>query len=454
MNSLVCPIDYRYGRTEMKRIFSEEHRLRTLLMVEATLAEAHAAVGNIPQDAPAKIREAIGTGKVRLERVKEIEAEIRHDLMAVVKALSEQSGDAGKYIHLGATSYDIIDTANAIQLKGAIAIIKQDLRNLETTLADLAARYRDLVMIGRTHGQFAVPITLGLKFAVFAMEAHRHLERLTQAERRICAGKMSGATGTGAALGERALEIQSYVMNKLGLETELAATQIVQRDRFTEYVLILGNIAASLEKFATEVRNLQRSEILEIAESFDVKKQVGSSTMAHKQNPITSENICGLARIVRGFVTPAFENMPTWHERDLTNSSAERFILPHTSILTDDILVKMEEVFRNIRVFPENIQRNLELSRGLPMAESVMIALTKKGMGRQVAHETVRQCSMEALRNGEHLKDALLRDERITALLTEKEIEEALRYENYTGKAGEIVDRVVEIIKSSGKTGD
>ncbi|MCK4614083.1 MAG: adenylosuccinate lyase [Thermoplasmata archaeon] len=447
MTSLVCPIDYRYGREKMKSIFSEDNRLHTLLRVEAALAEAHAAVGGIPKDAPAKIWKAIDSGKVKLERVKEIEAEIRHDLMAIVRALSEQCGDAGNFIHLGATSYDIIDTANALQLKAAISVLREDLGHLEATLAELAERHKGLVMIGRTHGQFAVPITLGLKLAVFAMEVHRHLERLTQAEPRICAGKMSGATGSMAALGEHALEIQEFVMKKLDLTTEEAATQIVQRDRMTEYVLILSNISASIEKFATEIRNLQRSEILEIAESFDVQKQVGSSAMAHKQNPITCENICGLARIIRGFVTPAFENMPTWHERDLTNSSAERFILPHVSILTDDILVKMEEVFRDMRVFPENIRRNLEMSKGLPMAESVMMALTKKGMGRQEAHEVVRQCSMVALKEQCHLRDALMKDERITSMISQEEIEEALRYENYTGKSKEIVEKVVGIIR-------
>ncbi len=446
MTSLVCPMDYRYGRDHMKHIFSEENRLRILMEVEATLTEAHAVVGNIPSDAPEQIWNAIRSGQVKLERVKEIEAEIRHDLMSVVKALSEQSGDAGKYIHLGATSYDIIDTANALQLKQAIRLLKKDLRVLENTLATLATRHKDLVMIGRTHGQFAVPITFGLKLAVFAMETHRHLERLNEAESRICAGKMSGATGSMAALGEHAMEIQDYVMNKLELSIEEAATQIVQRDRMTEYVLILSNLSASIEKFATEIRNLQRSEILEAAESFDVEKQVGSSTMAHKQNPITCENICGLARIVRGFVTPCFENIPTWHERDLTNSSAERFILPHNSVLTDDIVVKMEEVFRNLRIFPDNITRNMELSKGLPMAESVMMVLTRKGMGRQEAHEVVRQCSMEALRTGGHLREALLSDSRVTSMLTHKEIEDALKYENYIGRSVEIVENVVKII--------
>jgi len=440
-------MDYRYGRNEMKSIFSEKNRLKTMLTVEATLVEAHAEFGNVPTTAPSHIWEAINKKKVKLERVKEIEAEIKHDLMAVVKALSEQSGEAGKYIHLGATSYDIIDTANALQMKEAIHEILKDLETLEETLATLAEKHRDLVMIGRTHGQFAIPITLGLKLAVFTMEVHRQIERLKQAQLRVCAGKMSGATGSMAALGEHAFEIQDYVMDKLGLTIEEAATQIVQRDRYTEYVLILSNISASIEKFATEIRNLQRSEILEVAESFDVKKQVGSSTMAHKQNPITCENICGLARIVRGFITPTFENMPTWHERDLANSSAERFILPHVSILTDDIIVKMEEVFRNLRVFPANIKRNLKMSNGLPMAESVMMVLTGKGMGRQEAHEVVRQCSMEALKDGSHLKETLLKDDRVTKLLSKKAINDALKYDNYTGKSGEIVDRVVEIVR-------
>ena len=447
MSSLVCPMDYRYGRKEMKSIFSEENRLHTLLTVEATLTEAHAHFGTIPSSAPPIIWEAINDGKVSLEHVKEIEAEIRHDLMSVVRALSEQCGDAGSYIHLGATSYDIIDTANALQMMQAIHLILKGLEDLESTLASLAENHRDLIMIGRTHGQFAVPITLGLKFSVFAMEVHRHIERLKQAQLRICAGKMSGATGSMAAMGEHAFGIQEYVMEKLGLTIEEAATQIVQRDRYTEYVFILCNISASLEKFATEIRNLQRSEILEVAESFDVKKQVGSSTMAHKQNPITCENISGLARVVRGFITPAMENMVQWHERDLANSSAERFILPHVSILTDDIIVKTEEVFRNLRVFPENIQRNLEMSRGLPMAESVMMVLTTKGMGRQEAHEVVRQCSMESLKTHTHLRDALLADERVTGMLSREEIENALKFENYTGKSGEIVDRVVKIIR-------
>ena len=448
MTSLVCPMDYRYGRDEMKVIFSEENRLHTLLSVEATLVEAHARFGNVPESAPPIIWKAIKKRKVKLKRVKEIEAQIRHDLMAVVKALSEQCGDAGNYIHLGATSYDIIDTANAMQMVQAVHLLLSDLESLESTLADLAKKHRDLAMIGRTHGQFAVPITLGLKLAVFTMEIHRHIERLKQAQLRISAGKMSGATGSMAALGEEAFGIQEFVMDSLGLTIEEAATQIVQRDRYTEYVFILCNISATIEKFATEIRNLQRSELLEVAESFDVKKQVGSSTMAHKQNPITCENISGLARVIRGFATPTMENMIQWHERDLANSSAERFILPHVSILTDDILVKMEEVFRNLRVFPENIKRNLDMSNGLPMAESVMMVLTTKGMGRQEAHEVVRQCSMEALNSGVHLKKILLKDDRVTSLVSRKEINKAMKYENYIGKSAEIVDRVVETVRS------
>ena len=453
-------MEYRYGRDEMKTVFSEENRLHLLLTVEATLAEAHASVGNIPATVPDRIWRVIRAGEVRPERVREIEGEIRHDLMAVVRALSERCGDAGRYIHLGATSYDIIDTANAMQMKEAIGIILEGLRTLETTLADRAERHRDLVMIGRTHGQFAVPVTLGMKFAVMAMEIHRHRERLGQAMPRICAGKMSGATGSMAAFGEHAFAIQTYVMEELGITVEEAATQIVQRDRYAEYVMLLCGIAATLEKFATEIRNLQRSEIMEVAESFDPEKQVGSSTMAHKQNPITCENISGLARVIRGFLTPALENMIQWHERDLANSSSERFILPHVSILTDDIIVKTAEVFRNLRVFPDNIRRNLERSGGLPMAESVMMALTARGMGRQEAHEVVRQCSMALLaaRDGvstdpasdgktPHLREYLLADPRVTGLLSGAEIDLALSHTGYTGKCGEIVDRVVATIR-------
>jgi adenylosuccinate lyase len=334
----------------MKGIFNEENKLQKMLDVEAALARAHAKVGNISKEYAEMITKIANTEKVKVERVKQIEKEIRHDLMAVVKALAEASGEAGKYVHLGATSSDIVDTATALQLKEAVTILKEDLMKLRGVFLSLARKHKDTVMMGRTHGQSAVPMTFGLKMAVYGLEVHRHLKRLNECEKRILVGKMSGAVGTGAAFGPQALKIQKIVTEDLGVGVEEASTQIVGRDRYTEFVCLLANIASSIEKFATEVRNLQRSEIDEVAEAFDTKKWVGSSTMAHKKNPINCENVCGLARIIRSFVTPTLENMILWHERDLTNSSAERFIIPHICILTDDILIKITNVFDNLEV--------------------------------------------------------------------------------------------------------
>ncbi|PKK81196.1 MAG: adenylosuccinate lyase, partial [Thermoplasmata archaeon HGW-Thermoplasmata-2] len=274
MSDLVCPLDFRYGRKEMKAIFSEEHKLQRLLDVEAALARAHAKVGNIPAAAALEISEKATTELVKVERVKEIEAQIRHDVMAVVKAFAEQCPKHGGYVHFGATSYDIVDTANALNFRDAMEVMRKALAELRSALVALADRHKSTLCIGRTHGQHAVPMTFGLKMAVYAMEVDRHIERLDECKKRVCVGKMSGAVGTAAALGKHAMEIQELVMNDLGIGYAEASTQIVQRDRYAEFVCILANIATSMEKFATEIRNLQRTEINEAAEWFDVAKQV------------------------------------------------------------------------------------------------------------------------------------------------------------------------------------
>ncbi|MEM3059255.1 MAG: adenylosuccinate lyase [Methanomassiliicoccales archaeon] len=441
---LLCPLDYRYGRKAMKSIFSEENRLRMQLLVEASLAKAHARVGNIPEDMAKIIVSCATLDCVKLDRVKAIELETKHDIMAMVRALAEACGDAGKYVHLGATSNDIIDTATALQMKEALGIIEKDLVELIEIFTKLAKKHRTTVMVGRTHGQFAVPTTFGFKVAGYLMEMMRHYERLTDIKKRVCVGKMSGAVGTGAALGSKFFEIQEDVMRDLGLEFEEAATQIVCRDRYAELICLMAQICTSCERYATEVRNLQRSEIQEVAEAFDVEKQIGSSTMAQKKNPVVSENICGLARIVRSFVVPSFENMILWHERDLTNSSAERFILPHVLVLTDDILAKTTDVFAHLIVRSDKMKENLEKSKGLIMAEAVMIELVRRGMGRQEAHALVRECSLEAEEKGVHLKKALLSRKEIRSLIDEKELDRVMAPENYLGKAPEIVDRVVK----------
>ena len=445
--SLLCPIDFRYGRPKMKAIFDEGTRLQRLLDVEGALARALAKVGNIPREAAEEIARRATTKEVSLERVRALEEETRHDLMAVVLALTERcKGDAGKYVHLGATSNDISDTATALQLRDAIAILDDDLALLAQALGRLATKHKRTVMLGRTHGQAAVPITFGLKIAVFASEVLRHRERLRETSRRILVGKMSGAVGTGAGFGEHALRIQDEVMKDLALASEEAATQIVGRDRYAEFVAVLANVASSLEKFCTEVRNLQRNEIGEAAEAFEERRQVGSSTMAQKENPVASENVCGLARIVRSFVIPAYEDVPLWHERDLTNSAAERFLLPHACVLLDDMLARTTDVFRNLRVYPDRMRENLDATRGQVMAESVMLALARKGMGRQDAHRLVRDAAQRARLRGLQLKDVFAADPRVTKLLSKRELEDAMNPEKYVGQSAAIVEAVVKRI--------
>ena len=440
---VICPLDYRYGREEMKAILSEDNRLHMQLKVEAALAFAHAKVGDFTLADARLIASACEPDKVSLERVKEIELETKHDVMAMVKAITEKAGKAGKYVHLGATSNDIVDTATALQIRSALDLIEEDVDKLILTQGRLAKKYRNTIMVARTHGQFAIPTTFGFKIAGYMMELLRHKERLREVRSRAVIGKMSGAVGTGAAFGANFKQIQVEVMKQLGIGYEEAATQIVCRDRYAEVVGLLALICTSCERYATEIRNLQRSEVQEVAEAFDSEKQVGSSTMAQKKNPITSENVCGLARIARGFVYPALENMILWHERDLTNSSAERFIIPHVFVLTDDILTKTDEVFSNLAVRPANMRRNIESSNGLIMAEAVMIALVDKGIGRQDSHAIVRKASLEADTKGVNLLDALLATKAIKGVMSEKELTKVMDPRNYVGMAPKIVDEVV-----------
>ena len=443
----VCPLDFRYGRKEMLSVFDEEARLQYMLDVEAAIAQAEAKYGMIPKDAAKSIEKAVASRSVKIERVKEIEAEIGHDVMAMVRALSEVSDKGGAYVHFGATSNDINDTATALQLKQALKVIKGDLVALETVLARRALEEKDTMMLGRTHGQSALPITLGLKLAVFLTELDRQLERLTECEKRVTVGKLSGAVGTGASMGKDFFKLQEDVMDTLQIRLELASGQVVGRDRYAELVSVLANTVSTLEKMATEVRNLQRSEIDELEEWFDTAKQVGSSTMAQKRNPVKAENICGLARIVRGFVTPSYENMILWHERDLTNSSAERFTLPHVCVLTDDILSKSTELFSSLFVHKYNMMRNLERSKGVIMAERVMLRLTER-MGRQNAHEAVRIASMKSVEDGTPFGDALLSNKEIADVISKDEMVALLDPATYVGHASEIVVTAVTQIKN------
>jgi adenylosuccinate lyase len=441
----ILPIDTgRYGTPEMLKVFEEEARVQRLLDVEAALALAHAEVGDIPRKDAEKIAAMASTKYVKVERVKAIEKEIKHDIASLVRALAEVCGSSGAYVHLGATSYDIVDTANAMQLKAASEIIEKELAVLKSILQKQAARYKETVMIGRTHGQHALPITLGFKFAVWGYEVARHLERLNDCRKRVVAGKVSGAVGTQASLGENAAQIQALVMKRLGISAAEISTQIVQRDRYAEFVCTLAMVAASLENFATEIRELQRPEIGEVFESFEKAHQVGSSTMPHKRNPETCERVCGLARIVRSLCVPALENVVTWHERDLTHSSAERFILPESCILVDYLLHLMSDIMANLRVDEQQMLRNLGLTQGRAMSEAVMMALVAKGMNRQEAHELLRKLTIKSEVEKRHFREILFEDKLVSGKLSEKEIDEALNPKNYLGTAVQQAEKFAE----------
>ena len=439
------PIDTgRYGTPEMLRIFEEETRLQKMLDVEAALAWAHAEVGDIPRKDAQRIMDSATTKQVKLSRVKEIESQIKHDVMSLVRALSEVAGASGAYVHLGATSSDINDTATALQLKEASELLEKRLDHFEKTLIEKAQRYKRTIMMGRTHGQHALPITLGFKFAVWTRENARHIQRLRQCRERLLVGKMSGAVGTQAGLGPNAIKIQELVMHKLGLSAADISTQIIQRDIHAEFISYLAIVASTLDKIATEIRELQRPEMGELAEPFEKAKQVGSSTMPHKQNPELCERVCGLAKIIRSLVAPALDDVSTWHERDLTNTSAERFIIPETCILVDYILYLMTNILVSLWVNEERMRKNIDLTQGRAMSEAVMIALVGKGVGRQEAHEILRKLAIKSQAEKQSFKKILQEDKIVRAHLSEREIDKALNPRNYLGTVVEQVEIVVK----------
>ena len=442
----VHPIEQRYGRQEMRSIFELETRFQRMLDVEAALAGALAEVGMIPKSAAKKIAAKASTKYVKVKRICELEREVQHETMAVVLALAEVCGGAGRYVHFGATSNDILDTATAVQIRDALKIVERDLERLLSVALKQASKHKNTIMVGRTHGQHAVPTTLGLKFAIWACELARHLKRLEQLKSHVLVGKISGAVGTGAAWGKEGPRIQEIVMRKLGLAGATASNQILQRDRFAELILSFGLLASTIDKIANEVRNLQRTEIGELEEPFGAR-QVGSSTMPHKRNPIRCEKICGLARVIRGDVQAALENVVIEHERDLTNSSCERVLLPQCFLLIDEILNTASDVLNGLVVYPERMERNLQLTRGLNMAEAVMIELTKRGMSRQVAHAVVRECSMAALRKNLSLKEVLLREPKVKKYLSEKDIDALTNPKRYLGSATATVERVLKELR-------
>ncbi len=438
----ILPIDTgRYGSAEIRRIFDEENKLQKWLDVEAAIAQAQALVGDIPRVAAEEIARNANTRVVTLARTKEIEKETRHDLMSMVLALSEAcSGDGRRYVHYGLTSYDIEDTATALLFKEAFGLIEEQLGQLEDNLKRMVRKYRDQLVAARTHGRHAGVITFGLKLAVWLEETRRHQRRLKQVKERAQVGKVLGIVGNGAGLGKNALKIQQIALTRLGLKPAGLVTQVVQRDVHAEVICFLALLGCSLDKFATEIRNLQRSEISEVMEPFEREKQVGSSALPSKRNPELSERVSSLAKLTRGLVVPALENVSLWHERDLSNSANERFIFPMSFILVEEMLRLMNRVLKGLEVFPENMRKNLEVSQGLLLAERVVNSLVEAGVPRQEAHDKVRKVSMRAIDNRIPFSKALQEDTFVSKKLKSKDIRAALDYESYLGSTYQLID--------------
>ena len=444
----IHPIEFRYGTPEMKRIWEQENKQQRMLDIESALAQAEGELGIIPKEFADEIKAKANTKFVTVERVSEIEAETKHDIASLSKGLSEVcEGEAGEYVHFGATSNDIVDSSNSLLLKDSIEVLEEKIERLTKIILKLAEENKMKVCIGRTHGQHALPTTYGMKFAIWADELHRQYDRLQHAKDNVCLGMMDGAVGTTAALGTQGWEVHKKVSEILGLKPAPITNQVLQRDNHVEFVATLANIATTLSKIALEVRNLQRTEIQELGEFFDPEKQVGSSTMPHKMNPITAERICGVARIVKSYVNAAMENNPLWHERDLTNSSCERIMFPEACILTDYILNLTIKLMNNLIFYDENIERNINFTNGLIMAERLMAELTRAGMGKQTAYGVARKNAIKANKEKLLLADLILEDPDASQFLTKEDVERIMDPHTYIGSAPIIVDEILESSK-------
>lgn len=406
----------RYSLPEMKEIWNEQSKLQNWLQIEVLACEAMVELGLVPEPALEKIRR---NARFDVERIREIEKRTRHDVVAFLENLAENIGEEARYLHLGMTSSDILDTGLALQMREAAQILIDRSSRLLGIIKNRALEHRDTVMMGRTHGVHAEPTTLGLKMAVWAFEMRRNLDRLLHARDTVSYGKISGAVGTYASLDPY---IEEYVCSRLGLKPAPASTQILQRDRHAEYLCSMAITATSLEKFATEIRGLQRTEVMEAQEPFR-EGQTGSSAMPHKRNPIICERICGLARVVRGNAQVALQNMVLWHERDISHSSAERVILPDSTILLDYMVHKFIEVMEGLVIFPEKMRQNVDSSTGLIFSEKVLLALVQKGLTRQDAYRLVQGNAMKAANEeGGSFQENLLSDEEVGRYLGPEEI--------------------------------
>lgn len=427
----------RYTRPEMARIWSDQNYFQKWLEVEILAAEALSRLGKVPRSAIARIRKK---ARFDLDRIREIEKEVRHEMIAFLSCLAESLGDDARFIHLGMTSSDVMDTALALQLKEASALLIEDVRQLLKVLKKQSFEFKKTPMIGRTHGVHAEPITFGLKLALWYEEMKRNLARLERAADEVSVGKISGAVGTFAQLSPK---VEAYVCKKSGLKPALISNQIIQRDRHGFYFATLAVMASSLEKFAVEIRHLQRTEVREAEEPF-TEGQKGSSAMPHKRNPILSENVSGLARLVRSYAMAALENIPLWHERDISHSSVERVIAPDATTLIDFMLRRMTYILEHLCVYPENMRRNLERSGGAVFSEGVLLRLVDKGLSRDDAYRLVQRHALRVGKNGGDLKQELLQDPRLRSYLSSKEIDEIWDLKHYLKNVEHIFHRVFD----------
>lgn len=448
----ILPIDSgRYGSKEMRDIFEDERRLQYQLEFEATVAQAQAQLGMIPADAADEITKGARAGRVTPARVSELESVSEHDTAAMVEALSEQVSAKSKlWIHYGLTSNDVIDTSICMQMRDAFSIILPKVAKLGHLLIDRALEFRDLPAVGRTHGQHASIISFGLKFAVWAVEMAKHIERIKEGKKRFLVCKTLGVVGTGSLMGDEALEVQKIVAHNLGLHPVDAATQIVPRERFAEMQFCIALIGSTLDKIAIEIRNLQRTEIGEVAEPFR-KGQMGSSAVPVKRNPIKSERVSSLARILRSLVNVSMENIASWHERDLSNSANERFVFPMASILLDEMLNAMTTVIRELKVKKESIAYNIEMTKGQIYAEFMLDALIKKGVARFDAYRDIQRVAFSALESGEHFFDAACRDRNISTRLSKQELAAIFDAKNHLAASGRIIENSARIVINATK---
>ena len=425
----------RYTRPEMAEVWSEYNRYKCWLEVEILADEAWAALGEIPAEDVAKIR---ANATFDIDRILEIEKETRHDVVAFTRAVSESLGEERKWVHYGLTSTDVVDTAYGYQLKQANDILRKDLQNMLEIIGNKAKEHKKTVCMGRTHGVHAEPTTFGLKLATMYSEMKRNIERFEHAAKGVEAGKISGAVGTFANIPPF---VEEYVCEKLGIRPQEISTQVLPRDLHAEYMATIALIATSIERFATEIRGLQKSETREVEEFF-AKGQKGSSAMPHKRNPIGSENMVGLARVIRGYMVTAYENVGLWHERDISHSSAERIILPDATTLLNYQLNRFANIIKNLTVFPENMLRNMNATFGLIYSQRVLLKLIDKGMSREEAYDLVQPKTALSWDNQTDFRPLVEADEAIMAKLTKEDIEDAFNYNYHLSHVDEVFARL------------